>query len=137
MTRELQAAEGLLIRRGKGQRRTGEQVERPVRRFRTIGIGHRVADGQLHVGRTELREHRAVAVLDERMNDTLAVDDGIHLPQRQTVEPHGLDDLKALVHQRRGIDGDLRAHRPVGVTERVGARLARKLFAGKTIERPA
>ena len=71
------------------------------------------------------------------MNDTLAVDDGIHLPQRQAVEPHGLDDLKALVHQRRGIDGDLRAHRPVGVTERVSARLARKLLTGKTIERSA
>ena len=53
--------------------------------------------------------------------------------QRQPVEPHGLDDLKALVHQRRGVDGDLRAHRPVGVTQRVRrASSARKLLAGLT-----
>ena len=30
-----------------------------------------------------------------------------------------LDELKRLVHQRRRIDGDLRAHGPVGMGERL------------------
>ena len=65
------------------------------------------------------------------------MDDRVDLTQRQTVEPHGLDDLKALVHQRRGVDGDLRAHCPVRVLERVGLRLSRKLLQAQAVERPA
>ena len=65
------------------------------------------------------------------------MDDRVDLTQRQAVEPHGLDDLKALVHQRRGVDGDLCAHCPVRVLERVGLRLSRKLLRAHAIERPA
>ena len=65
------------------------------------------------------------------------MDDRVDLTQRQTVEPHGLDDLKALVHQRRGVDGDLRTHCPVRVLERVGLRLSRKLLQAQAVERPA
>ena len=65
------------------------------------------------------------------------MDDRVDLTQRQTVEAHGLDDLKALVHQRRGVDGDLRTHCPVRVLERVGLRLNRKLLQAHAVERPA
>ena len=65
------------------------------------------------------------------------MDDRVDLTQRQTVEAHGLDDLKALVHQRRGVDGDLRTHCPVRVLERVGLRLSRKLLQAQAVERPA
>ena len=65
------------------------------------------------------------------------MDDRVDLTQRQAVEPHGLDDLKAFVHQGRGVDGDLRTHCPVRVLERVGLRLSRKLLRTQTVERPA
>ena len=65
------------------------------------------------------------------------MDDRVDLTQRQAVKAHGLDDLKALVHQRRGVDGDLRTHCPVRVPERVGLRLSRKLLRAQTVERPA
>ena len=65
------------------------------------------------------------------------MDDRVDLTQRQTVEAHGLDDLKAFVHQGRGVDGDLRTHCPVRVLERVGLRLSRKLLQAQAVERPA
>ena len=37
------------------------------------------------------------------------------------VQPHGLDDLQALVHQCRTVDGDFFAHLPVWVLQRVPA----------------
>ena len=70
-----EAAERLLVRRGKRQRRTGEQIQRR----RGILLPHRIRqrkpDGDAHVGRAELRHHRAVTELDERVDDRLPVDD--------------------------------------------------------------
>ena len=53
------------------------------------------------------------------MDDALPVDHHRHLLQGQAIEPHGLDDLQALVHQRGAVHGDLGAHGPVGVAEGV------------------
>ena len=42
--------------------------------------------------------------------------------QRQAVEVMGFDDLQPFVHHRRRVDGDFRAHAPVGVLERLRGR---------------
>ena len=49
----------------------------------------------------------------------------------------GLDQLEALVHHRRRIDGDFRAHRPIGMGERFGARRGGDPLGAPLAERPA
>ena len=62
------------------------------------------------------------------MDDALALDDDLDLLGGEAEQPHCLDQLKALVHQGGAVDGDLRAHVPVGVPEGVGLGLAPQLL---------
>ena len=47
------------------------------------------------------------------------MDHRIHLGQGQAVQPHGLDDLQALVHKGCAVDGDFWPHFPIGVLQGV------------------
>ena len=78
-----------------------------------------VEDGNAHVGHPELSDDRAVDVLDHGVDDGLRMHDHLHLRGLHVEEPAGLDDFEALVHQGGGVDGDLGAHLPRGVIERV------------------
>jgi hypothetical protein len=49
------------------------------------------------------------------------VDDDLELLVRETEQEVRFDQLEALVRQGRRVDGDLRAHAPGRVRERVGA----------------
>ena len=63
---------------------------------------------------------RAVAELDHRVDDRLGVDDHVDGVIGDAEQLVGLDHLEALVHQGGGVDGDLRAHRPGRVDQRLG-----------------
>ena len=62
---------------------------------------------------------RAVAQLDEAVDDRLRVDDHVDVVIRGAEQVVGLDQLEALVHERGRVDGDLAAHRPGGMGERL------------------
>ena len=57
---------------------------------------------------------RAVAQVDERVDDRLRVHDHVDPVVRRSEQVVGLDQLEALVHQRRRVDRDLAAHVPGG-----------------------
>ena len=89
-------------------------------------------------GLPELREHRAVDVLDQRMDDALRMDDDLDRLARRAEQPVRLDHLEALVHHRRRVDRDLAAHRPVRMRARLRpASRARSSSSGARAERPA
>ena len=84
-----------------------------------MGVAQSIADGQGHVRRAQLGQHRAVPEFHQGVDDAPAVDHRLHLLQGQLIEPHGLDELQALIHQGGAVDGDLGPHVPVGVLESV------------------
>ena len=93
--------------------------------------------GSAHVRRPELSLERPVAEEDGRVDERLGVDDHVDPVVGHAVEPVGLHDLEPLVGQRRGVDRDLRAHRPGRMAQRRcgsdrGERLERRVE-----ERPA
>ncbi len=77
------------------------------------GKPERVGDRRAHVRVAELREHRAVDVLDQRVDDALGMDDDLDRLGRDVEQPVRLDHLEALVHHRRRVDRDLASHHPV------------------------
>src|SRR5688572_17119308 len=68
------------------------------------------------------------------MHDALRVNDHLHGigPDREQVA--GLDQFEALVHQRRRVDRDLRAHAPVRVRDCLFRRHRRQVFAPRAQE---
>jgi len=95
---------------------------------RAMRVEQRVLDGKRHRRRAELGEHGAVGELDEAMDDALRVEDRGALLGAEIEEPLGFDEFEAFVGERGGVDGDFRAHRPVGVLEGVGGRDVREAF---------
>ncbi len=94
-------------------------VDGPEGRGQSGRVGQGVPDGQSHVGQGQLGHHGPVGELDHRVDDRLGMDDHVDGVVGDTEELVGLDDLEALVHQGRGVDRDLRSHRP----GRMGQRL--------------
>ena len=117
--------------------RMGEQVEAVGRERQPVGIGEGVLDGQPHVGHAELRLHAAVAELHGAVDDALGMDEHLYPFGGHAKEPFGLDDLKALVHERCRVDGDLRAHVPCRVAQGVGSRHLVELSGVHQSERSA
>ena len=110
-------------------------VEPDQVRRRAVGVVQREVDRPAHVRRTHLRDHRAVAELDHRVDDRLAVDQHRDALGREPEQVGGLEDLERRVHQRRRADRDARAHVPVRVDERarggdVGELLDRQVAEG-------
>ena len=113
------------------------QVERPHRDVDALGVVQRVGDRHAHVGVAEVRERGAVAQQDVGVHDRLRVHDDVDALVRRAEEVVGLDELEALVHQRRRVDRDLAAHRPRGVLERLLDGDALELRAAAAAERAA
>src|SRR5437879_5654019 len=103
---ELQAAE-------LGDRRRGDCAGQAVR----VGEGDR--DGQPHVRPPKLGLQGAIDELDQGVDDALGMDADRDRVQGQAEKVVRLDDLEALVHQGRRVDGDLWAHRPTGMVQRL------------------
>ena len=70
----------------------------------------------------ELGQDRAVAHLDQGMDDALGMDEDVEPVRLEVEQPAGLDELQPLVHQRGRIDGHLAAHLPAGMAEGLGGR---------------
>ena len=97
-----------------------------------------VLDRESHVGGTQLGLEGAVAEADGGVDDALRVDDDLDGVVADIVQPVCLDDLQALVRERRGIDGDLGAHAPGRVPEglRRGDRRQRLRARSRGMARP-
>ena len=65
------------------------------------------------------------------------MDHHIHLFHRQMVQMHGLDHFQTLIHQGCAVDGDLCAHFPVGMLQRIGLGHRSQLFPVIAEERTA
>ena len=102
-----------------------------------VGIGERVRDRHAHVRQAEVREQRAVAEPHERVDDRRRVHDDLDRVVRHAEQPVRLDQLEALVRERRGVDRDLRPHRPGRMGERLLRGDAAEIRAGPAAERPA
>ena len=96
-----------------------DEVGRGGRRRAAVGVGQGVLDGKSHVGGAQLGLQGAVHEADGRVDDALRVDDDLDRVVADIVQPVCLDDLQALVGERRRVDGDLGAHRPGRVAERL------------------
>ena len=112
---------------GKRSKSGASKVSWPMRgeiepRRRTVDAlrpGQAMRDRNAHVGRAELRDHRAVAEFDQAMHHRLRMHQHVDLFGRHREQMMRLDQLEALVHQARRIDGDLRPHRPIGMAQRL------------------
>ena len=71
------------------------------------------------------------------MDDRLRMHDDVDALVRRAEQVVGLDDLQALVHERRRVDADLAAHRPRRVRERLLDRHVLELGARAAAERAA
>jgi hypothetical protein len=65
------------------------------------------------------------------------VDDDLEPLVREPEQEVCLDQLQPFVRERGGVDGDLRAHAPRGMRQRVGAGHVRELLPRSASERPA
>ena len=86
---------------------------------RALRVRERERDRHAHVRVAEVRERGAVAEADERVDDRGRVHDDLDPVVLEVEEVVRLDQLEPLVRERRRVDGDLRAHRPGGMRERV------------------
>ena len=71
------------------------------------------------------------------MHMGFVVENNMRFLQRIPEKDIGLDHLEALVHHRRAVDGDLRAHVPSRVGEGLFGFRRSKIFPFLVAERPA
>ena len=82
-----------------------------------------------------MRNDYSVGILNHRMDDALGMNDNLNAFRLEIKKPASLDNFQALIHQRRRVNGNFLAHRPV--------RMMRSFFnrdIGKVLsltERPA
>ena len=114
---EPQGREGVVVDGLEGERPDGRQVERLHGDVDALGVVQRVADRDAHVGIAEVRQRGTVAQHHVGVDDRLRVHDDVDALVGRPEQVVGLDELEALVHERRGVDRDLAAHRPGGVLE--------------------
>ena len=120
LARDPQRREARLVRRAEVEPAGGDEVGRRGRRRPAVGVGQRVLDGKSHVGGAQLGLEGAVDEPDGRVDDALRMDDDLDGVVADIVQPVRLDDLQALVRERRRVDRDLGAHRPGRVAEGLG-----------------
>ena len=102
------------------ERTRGNRIEAPHPAVgQPRGVGQGVQDRQLHRGKSQLRDHAAVAELGERVDDALRVHHHLERVVRQAEQVVGLDQLERLVGQRGAVHGDLAAHPPGRVAQRL------------------
>ena len=110
-----------------------EEVEAGIVIAHTLRKAERIANGQAHIGLTQLCLDRAIGELHHRVDDALRMHKYLDRFGRRVKEPSGLDHLQPLIHQRGGVNGDLSSHTPVGVTQssldRHGLKLLYSLIA--------
>ena len=78
----------------------------------TMWIAQRKLDRQPHIRGSELRFNRAVNKLNHRVNATLTMYQHLKLIHWSVKEVMSLNELKALIHERGTVDGNLGTHLP-------------------------
>ena len=121
----------------EGQRRDAGEIEPRRRRPHAHRPGQAMRDRNAHVRRAKLGDDRAVAELDQAVDDRLRVNDHIERLRPQREQMMGLDEFEALVHQRRRIDRDLRSHGPGRMLERLLQRDLADRLERPSAKRPA
>ena len=82
-------------------------------RSHTVRIAQCVCYRHLHVRTAELSLDCTIAELHHRVDNALWVDSHLNLVSSHIEQPSSLDYLKAFVHHRCRVDGDLGSHIPV------------------------
>jgi hypothetical protein len=98
------------------------QLQRAQHIWDTIRPGYGVLDWKAHVGMAQLRQHRPISELDNRMHDALGMHNNLNLIQGNPKQPPRFDHLQALVEKSRRINCDLWAHFPGRVLQRLPRR---------------
>ena len=137
LTRQPQAGERigvrLLERRATpSAARSRCSTGRSIRSGSVEGVG----DRHPHVRVAEMGQGRAVDEVDQRVDQRLRVDDDVDPLVRHPEQMVGLDQLEALVHQRRRVDRDLAAHLPGRMRERLLAGDRRRGRCGRGTGHP-
>ena len=114
--------ESLVIHILKCKRADSGKIERSDERGFHARPEQAGADGQPHVGHAELGELTAVPESHEGMHNGLRMDEDAHLFFTEPVQLTGLNELQGFVNERARVHGDLGAHIPVGMPERLGRR---------------
>ena len=104
---------------------------------RALGVVQRVGDRHAHVRVAEVGERGAVVQVHDGVDDRLRVHHHADALVGHAEEVMGLDQLEPLVHQRRRVDGDLAAHLPGRVGERLLAGHPLELLRAPAAEGPA
>ncbi len=97
---QCQPGKGVRIRLFKGQLRQTIKVQSLTGQWLSLGIVQGILDGQPHIRRAQLGNHRSVHILHHGMNHTLGVNHHLNLIQIDIKKPLCFHDLQPLVDQR-------------------------------------
>ena len=135
--REREQRERLQVGRVELEGQARGEVERRNRRRGAFRVGERVGDRHAHVRVPEMGERCTVAEAHERVDDGRRVDDDLDPLVREPEQKMRLDQLEALVRERRRVDRDLRPHAPRRVGEGLLGRDVVELVSRSAAERAA
>ena len=93
-----QAGKARQIRRFKGQLRKLENVKGCGACLDALWIRQGLRNWRAHVGVAHLRQHRAIEILDHRVDHALRMDHHFNARGWNAKQPVGLDHLQPLVH---------------------------------------
>ena len=99
--------------------RTCARLRRAAAPVDALRPGQAMGDRRAHVRGAELGHHRAVAEFDHAVDHGLGMHQHVEFVGIEGEQMLGLDQFEALVHHGRRVDGDLGAHRPVGMLKRL------------------
>ena len=138
LARQRQQREGLESGASNARVSPAARSSGSTRRRRPLRIGERERDRHAHVRACpRCASSGAVAEAHERVDDRARVDDDVDPLVRDTEQPVRLDQLETLVRERGRVDGDLRAHAPRRMLERLAGDDRLELVAAAPAERPA
>ena len=137
LAREPQQRECLEIRWMELERQARREIEWWDRCRLTPRVRERVGDRDAHVRVAEVRERPSVAEPYERVDDRRRLHGDVDPFVRKPEQEVRLDQFEALVRKCRGVDGDLRPHRPGRMGQRVRRGDVREVVTRSAAERPA
>ena len=129
-----QAGKGFQIWLAEGQVSAAEQIQPFCRRIKAFRPGQGILNRNHHIRCAHLCHHRAIHIFDHRMDDALRMNHNLDFFRRHREQPHRFNKLQSLVHQGRGINGNLGTHAPVGVAKCLLLADSLELFPAFSIE---
>ena len=117
--RQTEAGETLLIGSLEVQAGDCHQIQWRHSSIDTIGPCKAIGNWGPHIWIAHLRQHRAIQVLDHRVDNTLGMNHHLHSLRLQVKNPTRFNKFQALVHQGRRINRNLAPHGPIGMSTRL------------------